>query len=199
MNFDNKHQPQTPFDSLLSNPQLNMLKVMIPFLPPQNQSGMAMMIRMQEMQETMRFYKTFPHGIHAKDFSNDMSDGPLGIFHAMRPYLPDENGSMIDTLLNIMPMMEMIKEMSDMNGMGLDDDSENSSSSIFGGGAMDMVKGMLSPEQQGMFDMFSMMNEMNSMSTDKENYSSDSGPMTGQGVEEINDYEGDFANGSMDE
>lgn len=179
MNFNTKQIPKTAFDSLTNNTQLDLMKVMIPYLPPSNQSGFAMMIRMQEMQETMKFYKTFPTGINSCDLEDEK--GNKGdMFSDMRPYLPQDTGGKIDGMMSMMSMMNMMKEMQPTNSPNNTNESTSNTSpfggmdmsmimplfsSMMGGSSssnsMEMMKSMLSPEQEGLFDMMSMMNDFN--------------------------------------
>jgi hypothetical protein len=60
------------------------------------------------------------------------------MLNEIRPYLPSDIFDSIDNILNMMNMMEIMKCMSETNSS---DSSE-------------ILKNMLSPEQQSMFDMY---------------------------------------------
>ncbi len=154
--------PKTPFDNLVSSTRLDMMKLLIPFVPATNQSQLALYIKFQELMETMRIFKLFPNGFSSSDLADDenASDNPY-FMSIMRPYLPEENLKMIDNISNMMNMMEMIKQMQAMSDVA-GDDSNNS---------MDFLKNMLSPEQQAMFDM---MNAMYDTPDSEEDASTDS-------------------------
>lgn len=143
-----KVPPKTPFDNLVSSTQLDMMKLLIPFMPPASQAHFALYIKFQELQETIRFFRDFPEGVRAEDFTNDEEEAP-DFFKIIKPYLPEENIEIIDNISNMMNMMEMMKQMQAMSNATGEDNS------------MDFLKNMLSPEQQAMFDTMNQMYEMN--------------------------------------
>ena len=152
MNFDNKNNtPKTPFDNLISNPTLDIMKLMIPYIPLDNQPTIALYIKFLELQATMTFFKKHPLGVLACEVDADNSNNNFNsssIFSTLRPYIPEENANQIDNILNMMNMMDMMKQMQAMN----EDSSDDSS--------MDFLKSMLSPEQQEMFETFNQMAQM---------------------------------------
>lgn len=142
--------PKTPFDNLVSSTKLDILKLLIPFVPVANQSQLALYIKFQELIETMHIFRLFPNGIRSCDLANNenTTDNP-DFISLMKPYLPEENIQMIDNISNMMNMMELIKQMQVMSSTNEDDSSTNHS--------MDFLKNILSPEQQAMFDMMNTM------------------------------------------
>ncbi len=121
----------TPFDNQLCDPSLQMIKLLIPYLPQKNQRILAIYIKFIEFQNALSSFRVFRTKKHSTE---DM-------LNEIRPYLPSEVFTSIDQILNMMSMMEMIKSMSD---------SDNSDPT-------EMLKNMLSPEQQDMFEMYNTM------------------------------------------
>ncbi|MFI3171998.1 MAG: hypothetical protein R3Y58_06500 [Eubacteriales bacterium] len=149
-----RNTPKTPFDNLVSTIELDMMKLLIPFIPAQSQAHFAVYIKFQELQETMRIFKRYPSGIRACDLCEDEDSADM--FSMFKPYLPEESQGMFDNISNMMNMMEMMKQMQAMNeamNEGSDDSTDNDSS-------MDFLKAMLSPEQQAMFESMSQMQDM---------------------------------------
>lgn len=145
--------PKTPFDNLVCSTQLDMLKLILPFMPPASQSHFALYIKFQELQETIRFFKHFPEGLSSHDGRETRDENP-DFLSIVRPYLPEENLEMIDNISNMMNMMEMVRQMQAMN----QENGEDSS--------MDFLKNMLSPEQQAMFDAMNQMYDSNDNNDD---------------------------------
>ena len=121
----------TPFDSQINNPSLQMMKLLIPYLPPKNQRILAIYIKFVEFQNTLSSFRVF----RAKKHSTE------DMLNEIRPYLPSDIFNSIDQILNMMSMMEMMKNMSD---------EANSDPT-------EMLKNMLTPEQQSMFEMYNTM------------------------------------------
>ncbi len=152
--------PKTPFDNLVCSTQLDMLKLILPFMPPTSQSHFALYIKFQELQETIRFFKHFPEGLSSHDGRETRDENP-DFLSIVRPYLPEENLEMIDNISNMMNMMEMVRQMQAMNQATGEDSS------------MDFLKNMLSPEQQAMFDAMNQMYDDNDTSNTNDNSNSD--------------------------
>ena len=115
----------TPFDNRINNPTLQMIKLLIPYLPPKNQRILAIYIKFVEFHNTLSSFRVFRSKTHS---TGDM-------LNEIRPYLPQDIFDSIDNILNIMNMMEMMNT-SDPN---------------------EMLKNMLTPEQQSMFEMYNTM------------------------------------------
>ena len=118
----------TPFDLRTNNPSLQMIKLLIPYLPPKNQRILAIYIKFIELQNTLSSFRIFKNRTHSTE----------QMLNEIRPYLPSDIFDSIDNILNMMNIMEMMKSMSETNSS---DSSE-------------ILKNMLSPEQQSMFDMY---------------------------------------------
>ena len=118
----------TPFDLRTNNPSLQMIKLLIPYLPPKNQRILAIYIKFIELQNTLSSFRIFKNRTHSTE----------QMLNEIRPYLPIDVFDSIDNILNMLNMMEIMKSMSETNSS---DSSE-------------ILKNMLSPEQQSMFDMY---------------------------------------------
>lgn len=125
----------TPFDQRTSENSLVVLKLLIPYLPPYTQRMFAIYIKFLEFQHTLSSFRSFrQHAYSAQD-----------IFEDLKPYIPSSASESIEQLLNMMNMMELLRDIypSAENDSGFD--------------PMSMMKNMLSPEQQDMFDVYNDM------------------------------------------
>lgn len=138
----------TPFDKLISSKQLQMLKLMIPYAPPQNQRTLAVYTKFLELQYTMDYFGKFQSDLHTQAFEK-ATFTPMSMLDELRPYLPERIRNSLDSILNVFNMMEMISTMEKVNS------NENSDAGGFN--PIDIMKGMLTPEQQNMFEMYSTM------------------------------------------
>lgn len=100
----------TPFDEYISNQSLQMLKLMIPFLPPQNQRMFAVYIKFLELRHTLAFFR----GMRQKEHS------PEDIFNTIKPYMSPSDAESFDQMMNMMSMMSMVQEMQNMSGEDFD-------------------------------------------------------------------------------
>lgn len=100
----------TPFDEYISNQSLQMLKLMIPFLPPQNQRMFAVYIKFLELRHTLTFFRGMRQNEHS----------PEDIFNAIKPYMSPSDAESFDQMMNMMSMMSMVQEMQNMSGEDFD-------------------------------------------------------------------------------
>lgn len=88
-------------------------------------------------------------------FQGFASSSPANILEGLKPYMDPAEKEMMEQMSSMMNMMEMVRGMQSMS-----EDASDSSSQGFGAfNPMDMMKGMLSPEQQEMFEMYNTMFE----------------------------------------
>lgn len=130
----------TPFDQLTSSRELQMLKLLLPFTPPESQKFFAFFIRFEELRKTMDYFQSFGRKRHSSFHrANDVSVTEM--FDEIRPFLDEKDAETFDKMIQTFHMMELFRTFQEMNP----DPSDPMSS----------LKGMLSPEQQAMFDMYS--------------------------------------------
>lgn len=127
----------TPFDKLISSRQLQMIKLLIPYTPPANQRTLAIYAKFLELEHTIDFFRHFNSDIHSQAFDKKITS-PADILDEIRPYLPEHERNTMDSIMNIFSVMQMASAMDNAN-------------------PMDMMKEMLTPEQQSMFEMYNTM------------------------------------------
>lgn len=150
----------TPFDQLISNQNLQMLKLMIPYTPPETQRFLAVYVKFSEFRYTLDFFRNFKNELQTQDFEKKLFS-PLDILQEIKPYLPEQMSETFDTLLNAVTAMELFETFRETSDSDEDTDSEFN--------PMSMMKNMLTPEQQGMFDMYNTMFQQNAETTETEN------------------------------
>lgn len=158
-------KPMTPFDEMVTPPHLQMLKIFLPYTPASNQQFLGIFIKFMEFQQTISFFQNFGNSIHSQTFGQKASASPTDMFQDLKPYLPSQAAEMADSFMNMMNMMEMMQmfqENSSEQGNENTSDkeqTEGSPSGPFSGGfnPMDMMMGMLTPDQQNMFEMYNTM------------------------------------------
>ena len=166
-------RPMTLFDEQTIPSELHTLKLLLPYTPASLRQTFAILIRVLELKHTIYYFQ------HFRDFTTHIevsaSSSPLHMMEELSPYLSPEEANMLETFRNMMNIMDMVQMMQEFSA-----DTENESGSpepdapsqntagrrdsqnIFGnlGGGFDpmqLVMGMLSPEQQEMFEMYQTM------------------------------------------
>ena len=112
--------PMTPFDTLTSSGELQMVKLLLPYTPPAIQRMLAFFIKFTELQNTVRYFGVFSRAPVREEFQGSAPSFPE-ILEELKPYM-GENGEAVDSILSAMSMMEMMKDM-DLSGMSAPDPS----------------------------------------------------------------------------
>lgn len=140
--------PMTPFDELVTSPELQIMKLIIPYAPASGRQMLAACVKVMELRETIRIFSGSRGVIRAQMLGDEEHSSPIDILNSFRPYLKPRESAALDMVINLKEMMSVMEMM------------QNSGSSEDGGPAldpMDILSGMLSPEQQEMFHMYSDM------------------------------------------
>lgn len=196
-------RPMTPFDELTMPSELQTLKLLLPYTPVSGQQSVWILIKFMELQYTIQFFSHPENFLHTQAFRHFPAT-PAEMLEEISPYLSSEEAAMLDTfrnVMNIMEMMQMFQNTSDFYGddssgksgeYSSDASAEHSSDNSgeysentaserrnsplnFGGmNPMDLMLGMLSPEQQEMFQMYqSMFSDMDTDNSESDNSGTD--------------------------
>lgn len=126
--------PMTPFDTLTSSGELQMVKLLLPYTPPAIQRMLAFFIKFTELQNTVRYFGVFSRTPAREEFQGSAPSFPE-ILEELKPYM-GESGEAVDSILSAMSMMEVMKDM-DLSGMSSPD------LSAAGGGNMEDIINMM--------------------------------------------------------
>lgn len=145
--------PVMAFDSRFTTNKIQMLKVLIAWLPPSQQGMFAVYIKFLELQHTLTLLRhpgtLFMNGRHlsADFFSGDNTD-TIDLLDELLPYSSQAERCKIENMKNMLQNMGRMKEVMEMAEIMKEMFPEG-----FGGGGenpMDILSGMA-----GMSDMFS--------------------------------------------
>ena len=125
------HKLMTPFDCLTTPHWLYMMKLMLPYTPDTIQHTLAVFIRFQEMQYTMKHFRGFSRKKGTNSLLNDI-----------KPYMEPSEQEMMEQMESMMNMMEMMQA---LQGTASDDPS--------GFNPMDMFSGMMGSDLSDLFNM----------------------------------------------
>lgn len=132
-------KPMTPLDELVTPPTLYTLKLLLPYMPASTQRTLAAFVKFFELKRTLEVFYGFGNG--QKNISSDT------ILSDLKPYMNPKEQEMMEQMEGMMNMMEMMKQMQAETDSSSDNDGQTSS-------PFDLMKGMMDPEQQSMFDLY---------------------------------------------
>ena len=176
------------FDALYTTNQIQIMKILLPYCNPDSRRGLAVMIKFMEFDYTLRFTRAHPETFRDEALPFSLSD----ICDKIKNYCSPQVRSMLEQFQSIQNAMQMYEEMKQymdlFQGMSTNDadgvkdaadgkdsakepgqSGEKAGNSPFPAGGMnpmDMLMGMLSPEQQSMFQMFQSDFNTEAASTD---------------------------------
>lgn len=134
------------FDTLYTTNHLRMLKILLPALPPQTQGKIAVYIKCKELQYTLDFTKKAEH------FSDKQDIDIQCLQQKLAPYCSQKEKDFLKKILDMQGMMEKYKEI--MQLMPILEGMSGKDGDLSGMNPDELLKNMLSEEQQAMFSMF---------------------------------------------
>lgn len=177
----NGHDKITAFDTLFTTNHIQMLKILMPYFEPPMRKQLTVYIKYLELRYALSCFDSPSHELYGcAGIHNGHMDGagPLGkeefniskICSELLPYCTNDEKQKIEQISGLFRSMEMYKEMSQTfeimkdfmpdfspdftrAGSGTEPSGSPGPQSQ-GGGMMEMLMNMLSPEQKAMFEMF---------------------------------------------
>ena len=131
--------PLSPFDELTIPSELQLLKLILPYTPVTNQKTLGILIKFLELEYTIDFFQHCTLKLHSQT-----TDAPVSfsnIISEIAPYLSKRDSQMLASVQNILNILEMMQTFQDTSSTS----------------PADLFSGMLSPEQQEMFQMYQTM------------------------------------------
>lgn len=150
-------KPMTPLDELVNPSFLYTLKLFLPYVPSSMQRILAIFLKFTELKKTMDSFYGF-NNTPQKSFSDN-------ILNDLKPYMNPKEQEMMEQMEGMMNMMEMMQQMQQASSSSSNGDTEGFS-------PFDLMKGMMDPEQQNMFDMY---NDIFDQATNHSNSNSQEG------------------------
>ena len=124
----------TPFDELVSSPQLQMIKLLLPYVPVSGRRLLAALVKFLELRRAVRVF----NGPAASELGYPAEDAskPWALIENIKPYLDPKEAEMMETVMNMKDILSMAEMMQKSSG-------ENSAFD-----PSDLMMGMLSPNSR---------------------------------------------------
>ena len=100
----------TPFDESLTNDFLQLVKIILPYLPDHIQRIAGIYVKLTELMNAFYCFQP-PYYHNRRGRLRKQEKDPGSMFEAVVPYLSPEKREMFDSFSGIWQMMEMMKEM----------------------------------------------------------------------------------------
>lgn len=165
-NLEENTEAILAFDTLYTTNHMKILKLLIPYLETEHQKKLAVFIKLQELMFTLNFFRQYSASLYSPDFKQGKKMDLNTLIPLLIPYCNEAEKNIISQFSQIQNMMNMMEQMqvympmiqqliSSMSGADTNPDGMNQNGLDLGGNnLMDMLKNMMSEEQQAMFTMF---------------------------------------------
>ena len=165
-NLEENTEAILAFDTLYTTNHMKILKLLIPYLETEYQQKLAVFIKLQELMFTLNFFRQYSASLYSPDFKQGKKMDLNTLIPLLIPYCNEAEKNIISQFSQIQNMMNMMEQMqvympmiqqliSSMSGDDTNPDGMNQNGLDLGGNnLMDMLKNMMSEEQQAMFTMF---------------------------------------------
>lgn len=118
----------TQLDMLVTTQELQMIKLMLPYIPSSYRGMLAVYLKFMEFQNTLRIFGGFGHAPAEEVIKSKDIHSPMDIIEDLRPFMNPGDLESFDMMLNTMNMMNGMntadfsnfgnsEEMSDMMNM----------------------------------------------------------------------------------
>ena len=105
----NQENFSTEYDEIIQTRELQMMKALLPFANIKNQMPLAILIQSMEFRNTIRIFQNNTTALSACELHND-SDKKSAMIQTIRKFCTPKEKETIDTLLNILFVMENYNE-----------------------------------------------------------------------------------------
>ena len=164
-NIEENMEAILAFDMLYTTNHMKILKLLIPYLESEHQKKLAVFIKWQELMFTLNFFKQYSASLYSPDFKQSKKLDLNNLISLLTPYCNESEKAIISQfsqMQNMMNMMEQMKVympmiqqfMSSMSDEGNHSNGMPEGMDLGGNNMMDILKNMMSEEQQTMFSMF---------------------------------------------
>ena len=99
----------TPFDESLTNDFLQLVKIILPYLPDHVQRIAGIYVKLTELMNAFYCFQP-PYYHNRRGRLRNQENDPGSMFEAVAPYLSPEKREMFDSFSGVWQMMEMMKE-----------------------------------------------------------------------------------------
>jgi len=103
----------TAFDTLFTTNQIQMLKVLLTYLPPSSQKHFAIYIKFMELQYTMSFFENHPN-VSLSPLPHETSMDASKLCDELMPLCDGNQRQTMEQMKNMMQSMKNMQQMMEM-------------------------------------------------------------------------------------
>ena len=93
--------PMTPFDDLVTSPELQIMKLLIPYAPASGRKMLAACVKIMELRETLHIFSGKKGAVRAQMLTEEENPSPIDLLNSFRPYLKPREAAALDMVINL--------------------------------------------------------------------------------------------------
>ncbi len=105
----NRQPPFTEFDYRIADPQIQMMKAAVPYMPPSQQRFLSVLIRVQELNRTMSLFRGGDLAAMGLSQNDAQKTSPMEMLQAIKPYAGVREREMIEMMENLQIMFQAMQ------------------------------------------------------------------------------------------
>lgn len=117
------HIPMTPLDRIVSDDHMQMLKTILPYLPPTQAKLLAVLTKWQELTRVLEMYPGQPDTLQAMSTSFKPPD-EAELLNELKLYGGEQGKQLADSVSQMVDMFQLITLMQSMDSEKKEDDNE---------------------------------------------------------------------------
>ncbi len=145
------------FDTLYTTNHMKILKLLLPYLETEQQKKLAVYIKWQELTFTLQFFRRYSASLYNHEEQEKKQFNFQKLLPLLIPYCNATEKNLLSQFSQIQNMMSMMDNFQEympliqqfMSSMSNEQEANENNNNI-----MEMLKSMMSEEQQAMFSMF---------------------------------------------
>ena len=144
----------TALDKAIASNNVQILKTAIPYVTNDKQKFLSIYVKYLELMNSISYFKygKESHGLGTAAVTNpDIFD----LLQEIKAFLSKRDQELVDSFVNMAQMMRMYDSYKDIFNAGFSGDAGDAGD--MNGNPLGALMGMLSPEQQAMFEMYQNM------------------------------------------
>lgn len=143
------------FDSMITTHSMKLIKTALPYIDISEQRFLSIYLKFSEFVNTIQLFSEKPSELSACKKKSADTGNVSKMLHALKNVCDDKERETMDMILNFMQAMQLYQSYNEFFATSRENNSEHENATSGNGFQnMDLMKALLTPEQQSMFETY---------------------------------------------
>ena len=130
---------------------MNMIKALLPYMPNSRRYQLSSILKIAEIQNAIHQFDYEQEELLSSCSTRNSPPNPTDIIGAIKDFCSDSEKETLDMFSNFLQAFQLVRE---YNSTSANNNNAKSSEKFTNPNPLDIVRNMLTPEQQTMMDLF---------------------------------------------